>query len=1221
MNIEEQCPECGGRLRAGAGKGLCARCLLTAALRHPPATPENLPEPGQHIGSYRIVRLLGEGGMGMVYLAEQEEPIARQVALKVIKLGMDTRAVLARFQSEQQALALMDHPNIARVYEAGSSPEGRPYFAMEYVPGVPITDYCDRNRLDMRHRLELFLQVAHAVQHAHQKGVIHRDLKPSNVLVMERDGEAVPKIIDFGLAKATEKNFTEETLFTEAGVLIGTPEYMSPEQASAAGDIDTRTDIYSLGVLLYELLVGTVPFESKSLRGAGYDEIRRIIREDDPPMPATRLEALGPKAGEIASCRGTDAGRLRKEVRGDLGWIAMKALEKDCARRYPSASEMAADIQRHLHDEPVTAGPAAPAYRLGKFVRKNRAAVAAALLIAVSLIAGLLVSTTYYLRAERVSERLQLESYGANIAAAQSDLEHGDLTQAGRRLDLCERKLRGWEWRYLNAQLDSSSMARWGRGRTNRYAAFAFSADGGGILWSSGENLNRWPAGSRIRSGVYGGVGEILALSREGGRIAARPYRDRKMLHLLDGVSDKPIASLGVTGGEVECAAFAPNDSEIAAGLSDGKLLILRFSAGTAQITEQVRTGPAPVAVVGFSPDGSRVVSGSKDGLIQIWDAAGLRPLATLRGHSGEVTSAAFSPDGRTLASASADLSVRFWDLGAGRQIATIPPDPRPVKCLAFSSDGKHLAYGKSDGTVRVVAADSGKPIATLAGSTWGEISAIAFHPGTGQLLASWNWEVLTWDAATWRGGLWKQTAGHILSLALNADGSRILAVLEDGLEIWDGRTGSAIARRSPRGPGSPNVAFSRDGTRAAWGFLGSVKIWDGATVRTIKAHSAFVSTAAFSPDGKTLASGAGDQAVRIWDATTGALLRTLDLHEPVWQVVFSPDGSQLLTVCSKRTFKLWSTASWQLAAVLEMEPALRTERRGEPVFSPDGRRIVCGFEGGKIGIWDGHSGELLAAIADPDAQWVRGFSPDGTRFLSSSEDVVRVWDAQSFGALLTLRNDEGVGSPIFTADGSRILFATADGTIRQWNIQSSHRAEALRFILGLEARYPQSPLSLEAIARHVRKDADLDGPVRQAALEELEAFGDIDDFPGAAALKTLLSPGAGMAVYQEVLARARRFVAVEPSDGNTRNVLGAAHYRVGQFQEAVAALGHCQDLRECDPEVNTAFLAMAHFRLGHASEASRLLEQLRATPRNPKRATPESRDLRREVESVVRGR
>ena len=404
MTAAERCPECGGPLMAGSQEGMCARCLLAVALRQPAtAALAGLPEPGEWIGSCRVVRLLGEGGMGMVYLAEQEQPIARQVALKIIKLGMDTRAVLARFESEQQALALMDHPNIAHVYEAGSSANGRPYFVMEYVPGIPITDYCDGHRLDTRQRLDLFLRVANAVQHAHQKGVIHRDLKPSNILVMQRDGEAVPKIIDFGLAKATEKNFTEETLFTEAGVLIGTPEYMSPEQASRDGrGVDTRTDIYSLGVLLYELLVGAVPFDSKALRSAGYDEIRRIIREEYPPVPATRLLALGPKAAGIASCRSADAGRLRKEVRGDLEWITMKALEKECGRRYPSASEMAADIQRHLRDEPVAAGPAGAAYRLRKFVGKNAPAVGAAVLIAVSLLTALVVSTAYFIRAEPV---------------------------------------------------------------------------------------------------------------------------------------------------------------------------------------------------------------------------------------------------------------------------------------------------------------------------------------------------------------------------------------------------------------------------------------------------------------------------------------------------------------------------------------------------------------------------------------------------------------------------------------------------------------------------------------------------------------------------------------------------------------------------------------------------------------------------------------------------
>ena len=1068
MTPSERCPECGGPLMAGSQEGMCARCLLAAALHHPAtAVPANLPQPGEWIGSCRVVRLLGEGGMGMVYLAEQEQPIARQVALKIVKLGMDTRAVLARFQSEEQALALMDHPNIAHVYEAGSSANGRPYFVMEYVPGIPITDYCDGHRLDTRQRLDLFLRVANAVQHAHQKGVIHRDLKPSNILVMQRDGEAVPKIIDFGLAKATEKNFTEETMFTEAGVLIGTPEYMSPEQASRDGrGVDTRTDIYSLGVLLYELLVGAVPFDSKALRSAGYDEIRRIIREEDPPAPTTRLLALGAKAAEIASCRGTDAGRLRKEVHGDLEWITMKALEKECARRYPSASEMAADIQRHLRDEPVTAGPAGAAYRLRKFVSKNRLAVGAAVLIAVSLIFGLVVSTAYFMRAQRQYERAQHESYIANIAAASSALEHSDLADAGRRLDSCERTLRGWEWRYLNSQLDSSVLGLWGRGKTTRYPAFAFS--GGDILWSSGENVNVWQAGSHVRSGVYGGFGEILAISRDGSRIAARPYRDHKILRILNPVSRSLVATLNAAGSGVECAAFSPDDSRIASGLSDGKLLM--WSAA-GKITAQAQAGSAPVTVAGFSPDATRLVSGSKDGLLQIWDASGLRLLTTFRGHSGEVTSAAFSPDGRKLASASSDRTIRLWDVRTAAETAALPQGKGQVKCVTFSPDGKYLVYGASDGSVRVAAADSGKSIATL--GALGGIGAVAFEPGGSRLFASSDWrEVLAWDAATWEGGIWKQDGGQIESLAFNADGSRILAYLTDGLQIWDGHTGAVIARRGPIGPSS-SPTFSNDGRLAAWGSF-QLQIWDGTAVRTMGGHRGLVTTPTFSPDGRLIASGSLDQAVRVWDVATGTLLRTLDLHEPVWGVYFSPDGSQLLTGSSDRTFKLWSTRSWKLNAVLEMEPALRNKRNGVPAFSPDGGRIVCGFHtDDKIGIWDSRSGRLLAAVAEEDARQIMGFSSDGTRFLSYSKDgMVRVWDAQSFRALLTLRNDDGVQWTGFTPDGNRILFAAPDGTVRRWDTRSNHRMEVLRFLSSLETMIPHTPRTREALVRYIRDKA-----------------------------------------------------------------------------------------------------------------------------------------------------
>ncbi|HLO39747.1 MAG TPA: serine/threonine-protein kinase, partial [Phycisphaerales bacterium] len=325
--------------------------------------------PGTRIGNYKLLQQIGEGGFGAVFMAQQEQPVQRKVALKIIKLGMDTRQVVARFEQERQALALMDHTSIAKVLDAGSTASGRPYFVMELVKGEPIVEYCDRHNLDIRSRLELFAQVCAAVQHAHTKGIIHRDIKPSNILVSMQDGRPHAKVIDFGIAKATNATLTEKTLFTEHRQLIGTPEYMSPEQAEGSLDIDTRTDIYSLGVLLYELLTGTTPFSSNELRSAAYAELQRIIREVDPPVPSTRLSRNSDTIAGIAAHRATEPRKLGLTVRGDLDWIVMKALEKDRQRRYETASSLALDIQRHMAGEAVTAAPPGAAYRVRKFVR------------------------------------------------------------------------------------------------------------------------------------------------------------------------------------------------------------------------------------------------------------------------------------------------------------------------------------------------------------------------------------------------------------------------------------------------------------------------------------------------------------------------------------------------------------------------------------------------------------------------------------------------------------------------------------------------------------------------------------------------------------------------------------------------------------------------------------------------------------------------------------
>ena len=391
---------------------------------------------GQTLGRYRLLERIGEGGCGVVYVAEQTEPVRRRVALKVIKLGMDTKAVVARFEAERQALALMDHPNIAKVLDGGTTdphpasghplppdgrgaggdgaghlPSGRPYFVMELVRGVRITDYCDQNHLTTRERLELFIPVCQAIQHAHQKGIIHRDIKPSNILVTLHDGVPVPKVIDFGIAKATEGRLTDATVYTQLHQFIGTPAYMSPEQAEMSGlDVDTRSDIYSLGVLLYELLTGKTPFDAKELVSQGIDSMRKTIREQDPLRPSTRLATLkGEELTTTAKRRSVETGKLAHQLRGDLDWIVMKCLEKDRRRRYETANGLAADLKRHLNDEPVTARPASRLYRIRKVVRRNRLACAAAALVGLALLTGTVVSLWQAVRATR-AETLALQT-------------------------------------------------------------------------------------------------------------------------------------------------------------------------------------------------------------------------------------------------------------------------------------------------------------------------------------------------------------------------------------------------------------------------------------------------------------------------------------------------------------------------------------------------------------------------------------------------------------------------------------------------------------------------------------------------------------------------------------------------------------------------------------------------------------------------------------------
>jgi serine/threonine protein kinase len=451
-------------LRARVDKLLRARAQLgsfhEASESSPePTTDEPLRErPGAVIGPYKLLQQIGEGGMGVVYMAEQQQPLRRKVALKIIKPGMDSAQVIARFDAERQALALMDHQNIAKVFDAGTTESGRPYFVMELVHGVPITQYCDDHHLTPKERLELFLPVCHAIHHAHQKGIIHRDLKPSNVLVCLYDGVAVPKVIDFGIAKATGQQLTERTMFTQFGSLVGTLEYMSPEQAEMSQlGIDTRSDVYSMGVMLYELLTGTTPLERCRLREAGFDEIRRIIREEDPPKPSTRLSNSGVALAAISSQRQTEPAKLTRLVRGELDWIVMKALEKDRNRRYESANSLGRDVERYLHDEPVEACPPTTGYKLRKFARKHKTGLATAGGFIALLVIGTAVSAWQAVRATQAETVAQANENKSRAHAAQAEQKEQEAKNERDQVRALNEKLQATQAK-LRSTLYASDM-------------------------------------------------------------------------------------------------------------------------------------------------------------------------------------------------------------------------------------------------------------------------------------------------------------------------------------------------------------------------------------------------------------------------------------------------------------------------------------------------------------------------------------------------------------------------------------------------------------------------------------------------------------------------------------------------------------------------------------------------------------------------------------------
>jgi serine/threonine protein kinase/WD40 repeat protein len=1009
----------------------------------PPAATAQLTseQPGTVIGPYKLLEQIGEGGFGVVFMAEQQQPLRRKVALKVLKPGMDTKQVIARFEAERQALALMDHPNIARVLDAGATGSGRPYFVMELVKGIALTDYCDQHALTLRERLELFVAVCQAVQHAHQKGIIHRDLKPSNLLVTRNDGVPVPKVIDFGIAKALGQQLTDKTLFTGFAQLVGTPVYMSPEQADLTGvDIDTRTDIYALGVLLYELLTGTTPFDKERLRSVGYDELRRIVREEEPPRPSTRLSTLGLAATVISEKRQSDPKRLSQLFRGELDWIVMKALEKDRTRRYETAAAFAADVERYLHDEPVRACPPSALYRLRKFARRNKAAVVTTLALAASLLLAVVV--------------LAISTVRINTALGQAK-------QAGRTAQeqLCDS---------LFVQAHAGRFSRQPGQRLDSLKALAQAAQ-------LGRELGRGPT-------------EQLKLRNEA--IACLALPDVRLEKEWEG---NPPGTNGLGfDARFERYAWSFKDEGIRIGRVADQQELLRLPALPA---ERVTRWLLPR----FSPDGRFLAVWyyvwASQRPLQVWELKpGVsQPLLAL---PDAATQPEFSPDGRTLAVGMPDSSLRLFDLTTGQETKRVPLELLPER-LAFHPDGQKLAVSSTpQHCVQVRDLSSGQVTYSLPHPAG--VQAVAWHP-RGQLLGTGcdDHVIYLWDGASGeRRGVLEGHSWEVHDLAFDDTGEQLVSFCWDMTSrLWDLATHKSLWHLE----NIRVVSFSREGPLRAAGISGrQVRLW--ACVPSTEFHvfrgpMDGIRGTSVSPDGRYLYSVTRasnetwlwdihrkpavarfpDGRCCGWDAPANLLFATSQgrlvrrpvryLRErggdqlglgPAEILIDQPLGFEVYHGgrCGRdgRLLLIHSSPPNSLVQMIEIDGSARKLwERVIPNFmttssTDDGRWWAVGTQdgGGGVSILEARSGKRVKELVIGDAQ--PAFSPDGrwlittTGRITSPEGECRLWRTDTWEPVRKQPLHRSSSSPapaVVSPDGTMVAVAYGMSQIRLLHLQT----------------------------------------------------------------------------------------------------------------------------------------------------------------------------------------
>jgi len=1125
---------------------------------------------GQTIGRYKLRHLLGTGGMGAVWLAEQTKPVSRRVALKLIRADVSSKSKIARFEAERQAIAIMDHPNIAKIHDAGTTPGGNPYFVMELVKGIPMSEFCDRKKLTINRRLELMLPVLSAVQHAHQKAIIHRDLKHSNVLVSSAE-EPTPKVIDFGLAKALGHNqtLTDKTMFTELGAVVGTLQYMSPEQASDENvDIDTRADVYALGVMIYKLLTGTTPFVRKGMTEKSVVGMLEKIRSVDPPKPSARLAEAPDELGQLAHVRGTTSERLIQEVAGDLDWIVMKALDKDRRLRYDSASALATEIKRYLNDETVIARPPSGFYIAKKFVRRNKGLVTSIAAMISLLLAGIIGTTLTSIwaldetaRATELSEQAKAAASDAQTAmreAQVSESKHAKL-QARQAVELhAYRMKQAWsDWQR------SSVESAWQK------------LDDTDDLWETRFLRTQFNSSKNTLHGHTGTVSTVDA-SKDGKYYAsASIYNCAIVWNATDGSK----VFEWHPDDDATCIRFSPDSSLV--GCSTKSNTIAFWSLATGNLVKTLGPFETDVTSFDFCDNMTTLVVGHRFGtnsarekrgkgrlfleanpnapLLQVVSFADGKLIEELKGHSGSVTGVNCSDEGNLIVSSSEDSSVKIWTRKKGRFTETgMLPHATPVQNVALSPAADFVATGLNENIACLWNLKEQKLIRTM--SHDGAVTGVAFsNDGTKLATASDDRTATIWDIET--GEQVVDCLGHfgeLRSVVFSNDSSEVITVSKDStVRVWNSTQRRSSITSKPHAEIIWDLSIFADQKQAvSVSQDGSICITNLATgipdVQIEPIDCEFLSVAT-SPTLPIFATGSSDFKVRIWDRKTGSLLKEIVAHEhDIWSVHFSPDGKQLISACANGKVHIWDTLNWQSVAILNHPLGVTSAQ-----YSHDGRHILTGCDDTLIRIWNAETHQLVSKLKGHDFEiWRAIYSPDDSLIASSGYNgEVFVWDASTGEQIHKLKGHRvEVAGLAFAENGSRLFSASDDGTIKIWDVESG--IDLFEF---LESDLSQSVcvgitddgrklVSGNYNGRLTIRTAELKPtssvPLRPSQVDELTLMGET----------SLLDPELDSEQLKNEMEIARECCELYPYFSAWAN-LGISQCRLGDFPEAEVAL------------------------------------------------------------------